>query len=151
MATHATILVWEIPWTEELGGLQSMGSQRVGQDWATKNEHKTLETPGAHEGPGVEGSRVWAWLRAEVSCPCCYGCQQARFKVTVMGCVNERGVRHSRFVLRWETHTHTHTHTHLREVREQATVADLATLLWFEQETVLWGQIVPTERETTIQ
>ena len=30
MATHSSILVWEIPWTEEPGGLQSMGSQRVG-------------------------------------------------------------------------------------------------------------------------
>ena len=29
MASHTCILVWEIPWTEEPGGLQSMGSQRV--------------------------------------------------------------------------------------------------------------------------
>ena len=29
MATHSSILVWKIPWTEEPGGLQSMGSQRV--------------------------------------------------------------------------------------------------------------------------
>ena len=34
MATHSSILAWEIPWTEEPGGLQSMGSQRVGHDWA---------------------------------------------------------------------------------------------------------------------
>ena len=32
MATHSSILAWEIPWTEEPGGLQSMGSQRVGHD-----------------------------------------------------------------------------------------------------------------------
>ena len=32
MATHSSILAWRIPWTEELGGRQSMGSQRVGQD-----------------------------------------------------------------------------------------------------------------------
>ena len=32
MATHPRILVWEIPWTEEPGGLQSTGSQRVGHD-----------------------------------------------------------------------------------------------------------------------
>jgi len=32
MATHSSILPWEIPWTEEPGGLQSMGSQRVGHD-----------------------------------------------------------------------------------------------------------------------
>ena len=33
MAAHSSILVWEIPWIEELSDLQSMGSQRVGQDW----------------------------------------------------------------------------------------------------------------------
>ena len=33
MATHSSILAWRIPWTEEPGGLQSMGSQRVGHDW----------------------------------------------------------------------------------------------------------------------
>ena len=32
MATHSSILAWRIQWTEEPGGLQSMGSQRVGQD-----------------------------------------------------------------------------------------------------------------------
>ena len=32
MASHSSILAWEIPWTEEPGGLQSMGSQRFGQD-----------------------------------------------------------------------------------------------------------------------
>ena len=32
MATHSRILAWEIPWTEETGGLQSMRSLRVGQD-----------------------------------------------------------------------------------------------------------------------
>ena len=32
MATQSSILTWEIPWTEEPGGLQSMGSQRVGHD-----------------------------------------------------------------------------------------------------------------------
>ena len=31
MATHSSILAWRIPWTEEPGGLQSMGSQRVGR------------------------------------------------------------------------------------------------------------------------
>ena len=32
MATHSSILAWEIPWTEEPGGLQSTGPQRVGHD-----------------------------------------------------------------------------------------------------------------------
>ena len=34
MATHSSILAWRIPWTEEPGGLQSMGSQRVRLDWS---------------------------------------------------------------------------------------------------------------------
>ena len=32
MATHSRIFAWRIPWTEETGGLQSMGMQRVGHD-----------------------------------------------------------------------------------------------------------------------
>ena len=32
IATHSRILAWRIPWTEEPGGLQSMGSQRIGRD-----------------------------------------------------------------------------------------------------------------------
>ena len=35
MAIHSSILAWRIPWTEEPGRLQSMGSQRVRNDWAT--------------------------------------------------------------------------------------------------------------------
>ena len=35
MATHYSILAWRIPWTEEAGGLQSMGLQRGGHDWVT--------------------------------------------------------------------------------------------------------------------
>ena len=35
MATHSSILAWRITWMEEAGRLQSMGSQRVGHDWAT--------------------------------------------------------------------------------------------------------------------
>ena len=34
LPAHSSILTWRIPWTEEPGGLQSMGLQRVGQDWA---------------------------------------------------------------------------------------------------------------------
>ena len=32
MATHSSIVAWRIPWTEDPGGLQSMGSQRAGHD-----------------------------------------------------------------------------------------------------------------------
>ena len=39
MATYSRILAGRIPWTEESGGLQSMGSQRVGHDWVTEHTH----------------------------------------------------------------------------------------------------------------
>ena len=34
MGTHSCIFAWRIPWTEELGGLQSIGLQRIRHDWA---------------------------------------------------------------------------------------------------------------------
>ena len=37
MATHSSILAWEIPWTEEPGRLQFMRLQRVGHDWAANS------------------------------------------------------------------------------------------------------------------
>ena len=39
MATHSSILAWKIPRTEDSGGVQSMGLQRVGQDRATNTLH----------------------------------------------------------------------------------------------------------------
>ena len=38
-ATHSSILAWEIVWTEEPGGLQPMGSQRIVHDLATEQQH----------------------------------------------------------------------------------------------------------------
>ena len=38
MATHSSILSWKIPWTEEPGGLQSMGLQRAGLNLVTKQQ-----------------------------------------------------------------------------------------------------------------
>ena len=40
MATHSNILAWEIPQTEEPGRLQSMGSQRVGQNLVSKQQQQ---------------------------------------------------------------------------------------------------------------
>ena len=40
MATHSSILAWEMPWTEEPGGLQSMGLQRVIHDIVTKQQQQ---------------------------------------------------------------------------------------------------------------
>ena len=46
MATHCSVLAWEIPWTEELGGLQSMVSHRVGPDLATEHAHSPFTVQG---------------------------------------------------------------------------------------------------------
>ena len=44
MATHSSgFLAWEIPWTEEPGGLQSTGWQRVRHDWATKTNNPEMQ------------------------------------------------------------------------------------------------------------
>ena len=42
MTTHFSILAWKISWTEESGGLQSIGLQRVGQDWMTEHTYISL-------------------------------------------------------------------------------------------------------------
>ena len=44
MATHSSILAWRIPWTEEPGGLQSMGSQKARHNWGTKHVHVHTHT-----------------------------------------------------------------------------------------------------------
>ena len=45
MATYSSILAWKILWTEESGGLQSIGLQRVRQDWAHKKPFQGIESP----------------------------------------------------------------------------------------------------------
>ena len=40
MASHSSVLAWKIPWTEEPGGLQSMGLQRVGHNLATEQQQQ---------------------------------------------------------------------------------------------------------------
>ena len=43
MATYSSILAWNIPWTKEPGGLQSVGLQRVGHDLGTKQQQQQLQ------------------------------------------------------------------------------------------------------------
>ena len=43
MATQSSILAWKLPWTEEPGGLQSLGLQRVEHDWVTKRVRNMLQ------------------------------------------------------------------------------------------------------------
>ena len=72
MAPHSSTLAWKIPWTEEPGRLQSMGSQRVGHDWATslslftvmhwrrKWQPTPVFLPGDSQGRGsLVGCRLW--------------------------------------------------------------------------------------------
>ena len=72
MAPHSSTLAWKIPWTEELGGLQSMGSLRVGLDWVTslslftftlwrrKWQPTPVFLPGESLGQGsLVGCRLW--------------------------------------------------------------------------------------------
>ena len=60
MATHPSILAWRIPWTEEPGGLQSIGSQRVGHDQSdlacTQGLFHTLKTVYWGQGPDSQRS-----------------------------------------------------------------------------------------------
>ena len=44
MATHSSILAWRIPRTEEPGGLQFVGSRRVGREWVTDTRHSYVES-----------------------------------------------------------------------------------------------------------
>ena len=53
MATHSSILAWEMPWTEEPGGLQSTGSQRVRHDLETKQQRVNV---GLHLIPQADGN-----------------------------------------------------------------------------------------------
>ena len=68
MATHFSILVWKIPWTEEPGGLQSLGSQRVRQDLsdlAQAHYSVYLEgDKGRSLGWRVHRWKYWLWMKA---------------------------------------------------------------------------------------
>ena len=76
MAPHSSTPAWKIPWTEEPGGLQSMGSLRVGHDWATslslftfmhwrrKWQPTPLFLPGESQGRGSLAS-CCLWGRTE--------------------------------------------------------------------------------------
>ena len=62
MATHSSILAWEIPWTEEPGGLQSMGLQRIGYDLA--NEQQQFYCTSNYNVTGIPGMAEPGGLRS---------------------------------------------------------------------------------------
>ena len=63
MATHSSTLASKIPWTEEPGGLQSMGSQRVERNWATSHwglrHHRSVPWPWGNWCMGRCGFSLW--------------------------------------------------------------------------------------------
>ena len=67
MAMCSSILAWKISWTEEPGGLQFMGSQRVRHDWATEQRHTCILCIIVHCSVGR--SRLTLWNPMECSMP----------------------------------------------------------------------------------
>ena len=80
MAPHLSTLAWKIPWTEEPGRLQSLGSLRVGHDWATSLSLSTLMhwrrkwqptpvfLPGESQGRGsLVGCRLWGHTQSDTT------------------------------------------------------------------------------------
>ena len=80
MATHSSVLAWRIPWTEEPGGLLSIGPHRVGHDWsdlacmhalekemATHSSVLVRRIPGTEEPGGLPDTygvaQSWTWLK----------------------------------------------------------------------------------------
>ena len=83
IATHSSILIWRIPWTEEPSGLQSIRSQRTGHDWSDlwrRHWHPTpVLLPGKSHGRrslvgcspwGHEESDTTEWLHFHLSLSC---------------------------------------------------------------------------------
>ena len=80
MAPHSSTLAWKIPWTEEPGGLQSMGSLRVGHDWTTslslftsmhwrrKWQPTPVFLPGESQGRrSLMGCRLWGLTESDTT------------------------------------------------------------------------------------
>ena len=80
MATHSSTLAWKIAWTEEPGRLQSMGSRRVGHDWATslslftfihwrrKWQPTPVFLPGESQGRGsLVGCHLWGHTESDMT------------------------------------------------------------------------------------
>ena len=90
MATHSSIIAWRIPWTEKPGGLQPMGSQKVGHDWATNiinHHHMTWLNECSMSILQVRTQGGW------MTCDSCIGSRQPR-DVSSLGL-------HSLWLLSW--------------------------------------------------
>ena len=96
--SHSSILAWRSPWTAELSGLQSMGLQRVGHNWATFTFTVTaLKSTFLTEFSFYPNLRCW-WVTGLGSRP-------------DLSDVRARALSHD-FVHTMHSYTHTHTHRH---------------------------------------
>ena len=71
MATHSSTLAWKIPWTEEPGRLQSMGSRRVRHDWETSLSLITWALRHSHHSHGILTSMLFFIVTQSVGPPNC--------------------------------------------------------------------------------
>ena len=78
MASHSSTLAWKIPWTEEPGRLQSMGSLRVGHDWVTS---LSLSRIGEGNGNPLECSCLENLRDGEAWWAAVYGVAQSRTRL----------------------------------------------------------------------
>ena len=101
MATHSSILAWEIPWTEEPGGLQSMGSQRVRHDWVTNTLWLAGEYATGHTHP-----LTIRYVDYQIGVIVCFCMKFAKHFWM------EGGYSHPPKINRRILHPHTHSHTH---------------------------------------
>ena len=120
MATHSSILAWKIPRTEELGWLLSMGSQRVGHDWAISlSLWRSLLV---HEKTDVQ-TFLETTLETKDNVDFLYISDELSFWLLgpkSEGVLTFRKVTQRDYLNGWyssqlsssHTHTHTHTHTH---------------------------------------
>ena len=92
MAPHSSTLAWKIPWTEEPGGLQSLGSLRVGHDWVTslslftfmhwrrKWQPAPVFLPGEYQRLGsLVGCRLWGRTESDMTEATCSSSSSSRW------------------------------------------------------------------------
>ena len=94
MATHSSILAWRIPWTEEPGGLQSIGSQRVRHDWSDLAFTRTYPTQSLRiDAIKLRERRMW------VKKPRCKGDMKTMFRKQFWAYLRVHSMK-------WETRDH---------------------------------------------
>ena len=116
MAPHSSTLAWKIPWMEEPGGLQSMGSLRVGHDWATslslftfmhwrrKWQCTPVFLPGESQGRGsLVGCHLWGRTESDTNKVTQQQQQQQKIvknrEAWILQCMGLQRVRHEQQML----------------------------------------------------